>query len=612
MKKQKRTGNLLCAILAVFLMFALLSCFSGCDKKEDDNTEDEKNTESEAPVTDPIPVVLNLIVGGKSDYKIIVPEDLDQTILTATTNLISAIRDYTGAKLAYDRDFLPYGTEPDREAHEILIGATNRPESAEAAQGLGYGEYTISVVGHKLVICGSSVSATVAAVEYFSMNMFKMNAQLSFGMTDGNFSFAETDNYYHSSTYYIKKATVDGIPLSDMKIVYPAGGAVEYALALQFRRHIGLYHGAMLEIQDDIKTAVGKEILIGKTNRTTVIPDIGTYRIAITDRGLEVVSDSIFGYQDAVYQLRYKIFSQGTPEVMLTRENSWTAPDASPANLKCDSDLRIMYHNVWGYLNADQTANPNPVANRSDIATQFYEVYEPDVLCFEEAGGTFRASSKKLFGWLEENGYTEICYSNAGGIGNPIYYRSDRFECLEKGYEVSRPGDKGSTWCVLREKISGYIFAVTNSHFAANTNAGDDPTLGNQYRVQDAECLVRAVNSIREKNPEIPIITGGDYNSAKGSDPIRTLTEGGLKSMRDVAAVASRESAYIGAVTYNAELGIYDFPAVVPAGGDYAIDHIMLAGNSEALTVDEYAVVTDRTAAASSDHLMHFVDITFR
>jgi hypothetical protein len=53
------------------------------------------------------------------------------------------------------------------EVCEILIGATNRPESAEACEGLTADEYLVRVIGTKIIIAGGSDLMTARAVEAF-------------------------------------------------------------------------------------------------------------------------------------------------------------------------------------------------------------------------------------------------------------------------------------------------------------------------------------------------------------------------------------------------------------------------------------------------------------
>ena len=50
---------------------------------------------------------------------------------------------------------------------EILVGGTNREESEEAAAGLGEDQFTIQIIGTKLVIAGGCDDAVIAGLEYF-------------------------------------------------------------------------------------------------------------------------------------------------------------------------------------------------------------------------------------------------------------------------------------------------------------------------------------------------------------------------------------------------------------------------------------------------------------
>ena len=63
-----------------------------------------------------------------ADYTIIRAEDAPSIVRTAVSLALSAIKDATGEKLSVSEDWV----EDKKSDYEILIGTTNRPESAEA------------------------------------------------------------------------------------------------------------------------------------------------------------------------------------------------------------------------------------------------------------------------------------------------------------------------------------------------------------------------------------------------------------------------------------------------------------------------------------------------
>ncbi len=112
-------------------------------------------------------------------------------------------KEINAAKLASDELSRLYGKAPELtldqsepSAKEILIGGTNRPESAEAAQGLGYMDYTVRVKNGKIVIVGGSPLATVSATEKFLLML--RSGQLT-SLDEGMIYELDFDKYLEAS-----------------------------------------------------------------------------------------------------------------------------------------------------------------------------------------------------------------------------------------------------------------------------------------------------------------------------------------------------------------------------------------------------------------------------
>lgn len=93
---------------------------------------------------------LEFISGGKSSYVVVIPEDSSERTQVAARKMRADIRKKTRAYLSQKSDVLSSGVKPAET--EILIGKTNRPESAEVLKDVHYGEYAIRVVNKKIVI----------------------------------------------------------------------------------------------------------------------------------------------------------------------------------------------------------------------------------------------------------------------------------------------------------------------------------------------------------------------------------------------------------------------------------------------------------------------------
>ena len=115
-------------VLSLSVLVALL--FSGCakDNPPDSGAEStDAESASETGTVEELPDPLRLVSDGKSDYVIIYPEGASSNVMRAVRNLQSQIKDYTGAELKAQDDYLKKGQTGG--TYEILIGSTNREES---------------------------------------------------------------------------------------------------------------------------------------------------------------------------------------------------------------------------------------------------------------------------------------------------------------------------------------------------------------------------------------------------------------------------------------------------------------------------------------------------
>ena len=128
-----------------------------------------------------------------NQYALIRPDLCPQAAVDAAVLFNSTTNEKTGAKFAkFSDDFVKDESEIDSNAYEILIGATNRPESAEALKDISYG-YVIKKIGNKIVINSTVSSLLNEAVTYFLEQYLIPTAG------DGVFAIPEELNYVQAS-----------------------------------------------------------------------------------------------------------------------------------------------------------------------------------------------------------------------------------------------------------------------------------------------------------------------------------------------------------------------------------------------------------------------------
>ncbi len=149
-KQHTAKGTAFLLAILIPAIFLLSSCGGGSG---------ENSTE-----TDPVPEY----IGSLTDYDIVCPEGASNAVKSACLKIRAAVMEASGKLLTYKEDFFREGddnyTVGDRE---ILVGNTNRQESAETAKGLGKFDYRIAVVGTKIAITAGSDESVGRAAEKF-------------------------------------------------------------------------------------------------------------------------------------------------------------------------------------------------------------------------------------------------------------------------------------------------------------------------------------------------------------------------------------------------------------------------------------------------------------
>ena len=174
---KQRYIRILMIVLCVTLCLSLFACGKGEMIETTAESYTAKTTaEAVTETTLPEPTDLSLLdEEGKAQYRIIRPENGSDTEVNAGIELNKALKKLTGATFTLNSDFLmPKESLDDvAEIYEILIGATNRPESEQAKEGLAANEYVIRATEYKIVVVGGSDAATYQAVQAF-LAMFEV------------------------------------------------------------------------------------------------------------------------------------------------------------------------------------------------------------------------------------------------------------------------------------------------------------------------------------------------------------------------------------------------------------------------------------------------------
>lgn len=192
-------------------------------------------------------------------YKVVRSYKASSAMVTATVELKKTLAEVADGITIGDDWYKESEALPD-EALEILVGETNRPESAEMKNGLLEGDYVVKYFpeSRRIVIIGGSEEATVKAIEYF----------LEFCLNEGKIAYDLS--YLSAGKYAVTSCMLEGSPISEYTVVIPdyADCDEKYAAELTVDK-IAEKTGIKLAIEKMSK-ASGKGILIGRASGKTV------------------------------------------------------------------------------------------------------------------------------------------------------------------------------------------------------------------------------------------------------------------------------------------------------------------------------------------------------
>lgn len=145
------------------LLFCLMTALTSCDKN---STTADGNDGQESD-----PTYLEIVAdGGASAFTVIYPLKEEKTLSPCAAYLKENLNRAFSATVGISSDAvegLGAGETFRSDAFEILVGPTNRAETAEALKQVDAEGYIITAIGNKLIIAGHTAFATEKALDAF-------------------------------------------------------------------------------------------------------------------------------------------------------------------------------------------------------------------------------------------------------------------------------------------------------------------------------------------------------------------------------------------------------------------------------------------------------------
>jgi len=545
----------------LILLLASAALFCSCTGGDTTSNESELPADSvETPEN-----AEEITIDELASYTIVRPERASKELVSATVPFAAKLRELS-PKIAFTDDFIKEGSDEYKIRElEILIGATNRHESAQFIDGLYANDCGWMMMGDKLIIAGKTDELTVLALESF------METVLSGNTSDGVFYSSSDDNRISLEYKWDKSADEQlfigegKLTLPEFYIVYNETDGYSMTLAEEFASVVELnIRCHQNPMPDTFEHAGYAEVRFNPTDA----PALGENEYAIFYDGYNISvcggNESLLRRaMDTLVTMMDEAVEAGKP--LILDESTVYVHDTSP--------LTAMSFNIL-YKFDDK--------DRLQRVVDIIEKYSPDTLGVQEAPIAWMS-------YLDKNisdDYAKVGTGRQGGNKdefNGIFYKESVFELIDSGTKwLSDTPDKVSkyedsacyrifTYAHLRRKSDNSEIMVVNTHL---------DHVGADAKKKQANVLA---NFLKDYN-DMPLLLTGDFNTTVGTTEYKNVLSGGVVNSIDLAETKSEGPTF---TNFGTASGIIDFVFVTEdyinvdsykvcgekINGDYPSDH---------------------------------------
>ncbi len=307
---------------------------------------------------------------GLEEYTIVYKTGIGSEIFRAIRSLMQRIEDVSGVTLDYGEDYTRAGESVPTDTKEILIGDTNREESA--SYNLDINDFGIWYENGRLVIRGGSDEALIRAIEYFTEEYVTEE-----GVMRPRSRVLSLEEYPYG------EMLLNGVDIYEYTIVRDARSE---AIATILRDAIAEATGACLKIVGHrAEVTNGCEILVGSfSSEERQSPEVadGTWTIATSGTRVYLTGAGEDGSYDAVLAFCAELggsgrslkLDYGTPAVGKVDPTvlfSLNLPDSLPS-LESEVGLTMTTDNVLARFLATKAELPDEVSTVERVSLDDY------------------------------------------------------------------------------------------------------------------------------------------------------------------------------------------------------------------------------------------------
>ena len=563
-------------LLVVLLL--LFSCLMMACSKEDGSNQPQVATqqstvpeETTAPKDEDIPIVhASISVQQLKDYEIVSAKSASGEVVQMAESLRVTMQ------TVFD---MPINKKTanayNKTQYEILVGDTNREESATFLENMKWGDYGYGIVGEKLVIAGKNEDGTLAALRAF--------IQYVSDHEGGDVFFSNADSFLFQQNYPYQSITINGISASEFSIVCNQEelGGMAYVIRDAIIESCGI---AVPIITDVDVTAGNKLIIIGESayvpqklieafDDADIAKDSGY--IGVDENILWLNANNAGGFWTVVEEVTVETSGKGSDNITLKSSEICSGYDK----------ITVMSFNLKA---EDKSAEYN---KRVDAVVETILKYRPSVIGVQEATDTWIALLNQRLGDI----YTIVGdgrNADGGGEHSAILYLTEEFDCLESGTKwlSDTPDVAGSkfaeshytrimTYVHLSRKSDGKEFLHVNTHLDYGTTEVEEAVKVAQMQV--------LLEQIAKFSGTSTIITG-DFNATVDSPVYQMINKAGYEDALLVFSAVDRSP------TYHALMGTTGTPShidfVFENGFSYAFHRICTERVNNENVSDHYPI----------------------
>ncbi|MBO5270500.1 MAG: endonuclease/exonuclease/phosphatase family protein [Clostridia bacterium] len=187
----KRMLSLLICFSLLIASLALFSCNTSGNGADEGSTDEASGAATNGGISEEAsepggadpqePTSLTLAENGSALYKIVCPDNADETVAALALTLSAELSERAGALFEAGSDFVMPDVDPDGVSeYEILIAGTNRSADDRCLAEADTDGWCVSVVGTRIVIHARSLLSLTEAVEYFKLSLTQQDGKLCF------------------------------------------------------------------------------------------------------------------------------------------------------------------------------------------------------------------------------------------------------------------------------------------------------------------------------------------------------------------------------------------------------------------------------------------------